>query len=179
MFSHASVTIWYFNNRPIFIFFREILPIAPNEVSDLSMLSQVALYYYSKVPKHGLLLFHIILYSFSLWLNFSFSCLSNGSKDFPLKELLIPSFLFSHWWSNQKFIDFFPLCCFLTEAAFLLRLFRKRYSWSKYSKLHLFQFRWNRKHSILELKSKVHPNLSKLFELFLLFQLFHSLGRNR
>ena len=139
---------------------------------------QVALYYYSKVPKHGLLLLHITLYSFSLWLNFSFSCLSNGLKDFPSKELLIPSFLFSHWWSNQNVIPFFPLCCFLTEAAFFLRLFRKRNSWNKYSKLHLFQFNWNRKHSILELKSKVHPNLSQILQLFLLFQLLHSLGWN-
>ena len=67
---------------------------------------------------------------------------------------------------KPKVHSLFPLCCFLTEAAFLLRLFRKRYSWNKYSKLHLFQFKWNRKHSVLELQSKVHPNLSNLFQLF-------------
>ena len=105
MFSHASVAIWYFNNRTIFIFSEKSFQLLQMRCQIWACYLQVALYYYSKVPKHELLLFHIILYSFSLWLNFSFSCLSNGSKDFLLKELLMPSFLFS----NQKFIHFFAV----------------------------------------------------------------------
>ena len=36
------------------------------------------------------------------------------------------------------------------KAAFLLRLFRKKNAWNKHSELHLFQFKWNRNHSIPE-----------------------------
>ena len=86
----------------------------------------------------------VILYSFSLLLNFFLSCLCNGLKDFPLNELLISSFIFSHCLMiKPKVHSLFPLCCFLTKAGFLLTLFRRRNTLNKYSKLHLFQFNWN------------------------------------
>ena len=88
MFSHASVAIWPSGisllEQLIFTFSEKSFQLLQMRYQNWACYLQVVLYYYSKVPKHGLLLLHIILYSFSLWFNFHFSCLSDGLKDFPL-----------------------------------------------------------------------------------------------
>ena len=117
IFSHASVVIWYFNIRTIFVF-KEIFQLFQNEVSDLSMLFSSCFILLFQVLKHRLLLLHIILYSFNLWINFSFSCLSNGLEDVPLKELLISSLSFSHLYDQTKSLFTF----FLSVVSWLIFL---------------------------------------------------------
>ena len=56
----------------------------------------------------------------------------------------------------QPNLDVNSVCVIIlcsTQTAFLLKLFRKRNNGNNHSELHLFQFKWNRNHSVLEQKS--------------------------
>ena len=78
---------------------------------------------------------------------------------------------------TQKIPWSFARCNYLKYYDCIpLWLFRKKNTWNKHSKHHLFQFKWNTKHSIPESNFKVHQTLSQLFPLF---QLFHSLWDGR
>ena len=74
-----------------------------------------------------------------------FQTANKHSSTYTLTHLSLYSCIHRNYQSKMTNIS---LVNSLSKATFLLRLFRKRNTWDKYYELHLFQFKWNRNHSI-------------------------------